>query len=128
LIKNLPVEEPIMLSPSKNDSKILAAISYLFGTIVSLIIYLLAKEDKWLRFHALQALVFDIAFVAVYMVIVVLAFATTFATMGVGLICVLPLFLVIPAYMLAKLWWAYRSFKGEHFETPYISDIVKKNL
>lgn len=116
-----------MLSPSKKDSKILASISYVFGSFVSLLIYLLVKDDKWLRYHALQSLLFDIAFYAVYLVLFIFAFVAAFATFGVGAICAIPIFIILPVYFIVKIWWAYRVFQGEHFEAPYLAKIIKEH-
>lgn len=116
-----------MLAPSKKDSPILAAVSYFFGSLISLIIYLLEKEDKWLRFHALQSLLFDIAFYVVYLVLFALAFVAIFATLGIGIICIFPVFLIFPVYFILKIWWAYRAYKGDYFEVPYLAKIIKEH-
>lgn len=117
-----------MLTPSRKDSNILAALAYFLSMIVALIIYLVEKEDKWLKFHALQALLFDLAYGAVFFVVFVIGWVVAFATFGLGIFCILPVFALIPFVIIYRLYLAYRAFKGEYFEIPLIGPLVLKNI
>ncbi len=117
-----------MLAPSKKDSTILAALSYALGLVVSLIIYLLEKEDKWVRFNALQALCFDLAFSAVFFAVFAVAWIFAIITLGIGIICVFPVFLIAPLAFILRLWWAYRALKGDYFELPIIGKFVLSHV
>lgn len=117
-----------MLSPSKKDSPLLAAIAYPLGLIAALLVYLMEKEDKWVRFHALQALIFDLVFGAAYLVIFFFVWIFALVTFGLGALCVFPIFLVFPLVFLLRLWWAYRAYNGEYFEIPYIGEMAAKHI
>lgn len=107
------------LAPMKNDSRLLAAITYVLGLVVGLLIYLLEKEDKWVRFHAIQSIIFHLAWSVVFFVVFIVVWVGAIATMGAGALCMILLFPLVFAVFLANLWFAYRAFKGEYFEIPF---------
>ncbi|MFN7991356.1 MAG: DUF4870 domain-containing protein [Candidatus Micrarchaeia archaeon] len=115
-----------MLSPSKKDSPVLAALAYGLGTVIAVIIYLVGKEDKWVKFNALQALLFDLAFGIVFIGFFIVAWVLTIVTFGIGAICIIPLILLVPLVLIIRLWLAYRAFKGEYFELPAIGQFALK--
>jgi uncharacterized membrane protein len=117
-----------MLTPAKKDSNILAALGYLLSLFVALIIYLLEKEDKWLKFHALQAVVFDLAYSAVFIVLMILGWVITIATFGLGVFCILPVFALIPVAFIYRIYIAYRAFRGDYFEIPLVGPLVLKHI
>jgi uncharacterized membrane protein len=117
-----------VLNPTKKDSNILAALCYPLSLIVALIIYLVEKEDKWLKFHALQAIVFDLAYTAVFFVVFIFGWIFAFITFGLGIICILPIFALIPLVIIYRFYLAYRAYKGEYFEIPLIGQMVLKNI
>ncbi|HSB46387.1 MAG TPA: DUF4870 domain-containing protein [Candidatus Bilamarchaeum sp.] len=117
-----------MLSPARKDSNILAALSYALSLVVALIVYLIEKEDKWLKFHALQAMLFDLAYTAAFFVIFILGWIFAFVTFGLGVFCILPVFALIPLVFIYRLYLAYRAFKGEYFELPMIGQLVLKHV
>jgi uncharacterized membrane protein len=117
-----------MLKPAKKDSNILAALAYILSMFVALIIYLIEKEDKWLKFHALQAIVFDLVYSAIFFVLMIVSWVIAFATFGLGIFCILPVFALIPIAFIYRIYIAYRAFKGEYFEIPMIGEFVLKHI
>src|SRR6266850_6317733 len=63
------------------EPNIAAALSYIW--IVGVIFYLLEKENRFIRFHAMQSILFGIANSLTMMVLAVVAFVLTFA-FGLG--------------------------------------------
>src|SRR5882672_7805852 len=63
------------------DPKVAAAISYIW--IVGLIFFFIEKENKFVRFHAMQSILFGIANSVIMMVLAVVAVILTFA-FGIG--------------------------------------------
>lgn len=112
---------PASIAPGKKDSVLLAALSYLFGPIVALLIYLVGKEDRWVRFHCLQALGLELAYAALFVV----AGAGTIVTLGIAAPFT---FLLLPATILVRVWCAYRAYHGDYFELPYIGIIAASHV
>jgi len=85
---------------------------YLFGFITGLVFYLVEKENKFVRFHAMQSiLVFGALFVAGFLIL---------------LIPVLNI-----AFLLAQtaLWiiLMVMAYQGETFKLPIVGDIAQRN-
>ena len=98
---------------------ILAAVCYLpipyIGWLAPVIIFLVEK-DKFVRFHAAQALVFMIA-----------ATILTFA-MVASIILALLVPLVLLAAFLVELYMAYQAYLGKEYMFPKVGEFVKKQL
>ena len=105
--------------PAGQDSALLSALSYIFF-IVAVLVYMIKKEDKIARLHAVQAMLMDVAFMVFWFI----GFAITFVSFFTF---VLP-FILIPLMMLAmlcytayKLYLAWKAYNGESIVIPVIT-------
>ncbi len=92
-MQNQPPNQPSYETPVTNlppgaqktgsglEPNIAAALSYIF--IVGVIFYLMEKENGFIRFHAMQSILFGIANTVIMMVLVVIGVILTFA-FGIG--------------------------------------------
>ena len=101
---------------------VVAHISFFLGgmgfLVVPLVIYLLKKDNFFIRYHARQALVAHL----ILLVISVIVGITSFLLVGLILIPVLViLFLLL---IITSLIASYKSLKGELYEYPLIQPIV----
>ncbi len=120
------------------DPKIAAAISYIW--IVGIIFFILEKENKFVRFHALQSILFGVAnslimfLLAIIAVVLSIAFGIGGALVGgpmeslisllVGLIWLL--FWLIALLMFAGLIFAaVKAYQGQKFKLPIIGNIAE---
>jgi uncharacterized membrane protein len=125
------------------DPKIAAAISYIW--IVGLIFYFIEKENRFVRFHAMQSILFGIANTLIMGVLVVIATILTFAfgiggtivgggigtVIGLLVWLVWLLFWVIAMVLLVGLIFAaVKAYQGQMFKLPvigkYAEQIVNK--
>jgi uncharacterized membrane protein len=94
-----------------------ALLSYLLGFITGILFYFfLEKENKFVRFHAMQSIVVSAAFFVAQIIlgmIPVLGWVLSFL-IGIGGF-ILWIVLMIKAY------------QGEYFKLPYAGDIAEKN-
>ena len=121
------------LQPKQKDSAILAALPYILGWIVGLLIYLIAKEDKYARYHALQAILFGICLSLATAVIILLGFVIYIpvfvVTFGLSNCIVIPLFFLLVFCLLAvNLYFAYLAYKGKAFMLPFIGKIALDHI
>ena len=111
--------EVIDIEPQENDSRMLGALAYagaiFIGFLAPLLIYLLAREDRFAKFHALQSLILSVVLFVVIMIVAVF-------TLGLGLLLLVPLYLVLYLYL------AYLAYQGQAFSVPYVTDFVLKNI
>ncbi len=89
---------------------------YILGFITGILFLLLEKENKFVRFHAMQSIVLSI-------VIIVFNFV-------VGLIPVVNMLMLIlwPVELLLVLFLMYKAYLGEKYKLPTIGDFAEKQL
>lgn len=114
------------LKPMKKDAPLLAAAPYVLSFLIGALVYLIEKEDRFVKFHALQAILFHLAFTAVYTLLFIVVWVGAFFI--VGFICLPFLFLLVGAYFIADIWLAYRAYKGEYFELPVIGEFAARHV
>jgi len=93
------------------DANLAAAISYVFGWLSGLIFFIVEKENVFVRFHAMQSILFSVA----WTILVVLLAITV-----VGPALVSLLFFVFWIILIIK------AFQGEEFKLPVIGDMAEK--
>lgn len=93
-----------------------AGLSYLLGVITGIIFYVLEKENKFVRFHAMQSIIFCGAWIVlnvVLMIIPVLGWILAALINVAGVI----LWLIV----------LLKAFSGEQYKLPVIGDLAEKN-
>ncbi|MBD3397780.1 DUF4870 domain-containing protein [Candidatus Micrarchaeota archaeon] len=124
-----PVEKKPAAPPTGggNESNLLAAAGYIVG-LIAIIMYLVKKEDKFLRFHAMQSILLWVgAFVVAFVLWILSAVIGMVPVIGV-LGCVFG-FLGLAIWLVAvvaALYCAYKAFEGEKYELPYIGPMARK--
>lgn len=92
------------------------ASSYMFAFVAPIVIMVVFQEkSKYIKYHAIQALVFQAAFLAVNVVVLPVV---SFVTCGVGAVLYLPA-LCLPLY------GAYLSWTGQWNGMPGLSNFGK---
>ncbi|MDY6911523.1 MAG: zinc-ribbon domain-containing protein, partial [Chloroflexota bacterium] len=56
------------------DPKVAGLLCYLFGWISGLIFFLIEKEDRFVRFHAMQSIALCVVLIPVYILISIISF------------------------------------------------------
>ena len=126
-------------SSSGLEPNIAAALSYIW--IVGVIFYLMEKENSFIRFHAMQSILFGVANTVIMMVLVIAGFIMTFA-FGIGgamvggavgtlvslLIWVIwLLFWLIGIALFATLIFAaVKAYQGNKFKLPIIGNMAER--
>ena len=121
------------------DPKIAAALSYIW--IVGLIFFFIEKENRFVRFHALQSIIFGIANIVIMGVLAVLAVILTFA-FGIGGAIVggalgslvsllvwlvwLIFWLLGLVFLIALIFTAVKAYQGQKFKLPIIGNMAEK--
>lgn len=115
------------------DANLAAAIGYPIG-ILGLINFLIDKENKFVKFHGIQSVLYSvgisIVFTVVWLVLMILTFALAAVSevLGVlmGVIMTL-LFLVFFLAIVGGLFYAaYKAYQGQIFKMPIVGNIAEK--
>lgn len=93
------------------EEKVAGALCYVLFWLSGLVFLLAEKENKTIRFHALQSLIF---FGGLHILIV----------LSLGIL--LPLVLVVG--FIGWLYSIYKAYNGEDFELPLAGKLAKKQL
>lgn len=105
------MNEPISSPDITQDDKLWAALGY---PIFIIAIIVLLMEDKkrrpFIKFHAVQALVFNLA---LFVIVALLSVTVILACLA-------------PFLWFVTLWPAYEAYQGKYLNLPVITDFIKK--
>ncbi len=109
------------------DSNMLAALGYLIG-ILAIIMYFVKKEDRFVRFHAIQSVFLWVGYCIVAVALTVVAFVMSFIPVLQVLACIpgALTFIVLLVTGIAALYAAYKVFNGVDYELPQIGAMARK--
>jgi uncharacterized membrane protein len=100
------------------DANIAAALSYLVGFVTGLIFLLVEKENKFVRFHAMQSTLF---FIGIVLVNILLQIIPIMGTLVV-------LFVVMPVSAALWLLLMYKAFHGQEFKLPLVGQMAADRI
>lgn len=100
------------------DANLAAALSYLVGFVTGAIFLVMEKENRFVRFHALQSTLVFAGIVALDILLQIVPI--------VGALLVV--FLVIPASAILWLLLMFKAYQGEEFKLPVIGQIAADRI
>jgi len=99
------------------DPKIAGLLCYLVGFITGIVFLVIEKENKDVRFHAMQStMVFGGIFVLI------------FVLMWVPIIGWLINLLLAPVSLILWIMLMFQAFQGKRFKLPVVGDLAEKQL
>lgn len=101
------------MATTKSNENILGAVAYLLGWVTGIVLLLVEKENKFVRFHAMQS--------------TILFGALTLIGFVPFIGWILAPILAIPAFIL-WLFLMWKAFNGESYKVPYVGDFAEKQL
>ena len=115
------------------DANLAAAIGYPIG-ILGLINFLIDKENKFVKFHGIQSVLYSvgitIVFTVVWLVLMILTFALAAVSDVLGALMGVIMTLLFLAFFLAiiggLLYAAYKAYQGQIFKLPIVGNIAEK--
>lgn len=97
------------------DENVAGLFSYLLGFITGIIFFILEKESKFVKFHAMQSIILSAALTVLYGIL------DFIPIIGWIILLILPLITMI-------LWIVLmiKAYKHEYFKLPIIGDLAEK--
>lgn len=98
------------------DANVAALLSYIAGAITGIIFFVIEKENKFVRFHAMQSIILFGGLFVLQMALVFTVFL---------------IFLVPILNIAALIFWVIlmiKAYQGETFKLPVIGDIAEKQI
>ncbi|MCL4360535.1 DUF4870 domain-containing protein [Patescibacteria group bacterium] len=105
------------MAEAKGNENLMAAAAYLLGFVTGIIILLIEKQSKFVRFHAMQS---TILFGGIFVANIVLGFIPILGWI-VGLVLSLVAFIL----WIVLMW---KAFQGEMYKVPYVGDMAAQQL
>lgn len=99
------------------QANLAALLSYLLGFITGIIFYVVEKDNKFVRFHAMQSIM---TFGALFVLNTILVFVPV---IGWGLMSIVSMAtLILWIILMAK------AYQGEKFKLPIVGDMAEKQI
>lgn len=102
---------------SKGNENLMGAASYLLGFVTGIVMLLIEKQSKFVRFHAMQS---TMLFGGVFIANIALGFIPLLGWL-VGLVLSFATFIL----WLVCMW---KAFQGEMYKVPFVGDLAEKQL
>jgi uncharacterized membrane protein len=98
------------------DENVAGALTYLLGFITGIVFLIVEKDNKFVRFHAMQSTITFGAFFAIYIVLTITL---------IGAILILPLMLV---QLVVWVLLMVKAFGGQMYKLPIVGDMAEKQI
>lgn len=116
------------------DENVAALLSYIFGWISGLVFFLIEKDSRLVRFHAMQSILLNavavVVGIALWVVWVLgtIIFATISDVLGslVGLVLGLLIFVFWIGILIALVMCLIKAFQKQYFKLPVIGNFAEK--
>lgn len=107
------------------DANVTALLGYPIG-IVALISVFIEKDNKFVRFHAIQSLLFWAVAIVLWVALVFVMIFLAFVSGALATLFWLLLMLVGLGVFAGVIFLGYKAFQGETFKLPVIGDMAEK--
>jgi uncharacterized membrane protein len=96
------------------DANVAAALSYLVGFVTGIIFLFVEKENRFVRFHAMQS---TLVFAGIVVIDILVKIVPFFGALVV-------VFVIIPASAVLWLLLMYKAYQGEEFKLPVVGQFA----
>ena len=103
------------------DQKLAVLFTYIFGWIGALVFYLVEKNNKFVRFSAMQSIMMNAVWITLVITLSVLSSVPVF-----GFVFSILSYLTSIAFVTAIVFLAISGFKGEKIKLPILGDFAEQ--
>jgi uncharacterized membrane protein len=116
------------------DENIAALLSYVFGWVSGLIFFLIEKDSRLVRFHAMQSLLFNVSFgviglvlwIIVAVLLVISSQISGVVSTLISLIATLVWIALVVGILIGWILCLIKAFQGQYFKLPIIGNFAEK--
>ena len=101
-------------SSTSIEPNLAAALSYLVGFVTGIIFLVVEKENRFVRFHAMQS---TLLFAGIVLVDILLQIVPILGALVVFLV-------VLPASAILWLFMMFKAYQGEEFKLPLVGQMA----
>src|SRR5215510_9582041 len=100
------------------DANLAAALSYLVGFVTGIIFLLVEKDNRFVRFHAMQS---TLVFAGIVLAEILLQIVPLLGALAV-------IFVVVPASAALWLFLMFKAYQGEEYKLPFVGEIAAERI
>jgi uncharacterized membrane protein len=116
----IPQQEPTSMGMTQNTA---AGLSYILGWVTGLIFFLMEKQNRFVRFHAMQSIIFFGVLTALWIVIGIISRVLPLGlSAAVGCLWLVVLLAAFVVWILLLV----NAFQGKYFKLPVIGDYAER--
>ena len=116
------------------DENIAALLSYIFGWVTGLIFFLIEKDSRLVRFHAMQSILLNVLLVFLWFVVWIVTVVLWVAAAAIGdvvgaIVSILSTLIFVVfgvAALIAVILCLVKAFQGQYFKLPIIGNFAEK--
>lgn len=116
------------------DENVAALLSYIFGWISGLIFFLMEKDSRLVRFHAMQSILFNVSMFVIVFVFWILTFILVMVGAAIGdvlgtifgLLSTLLWLVFFVGILIAWILCLVKAFQSQYFKLPVIGNFAEK--
>ena len=126
----VPFPSPANTEPKTMDTNLVGALAYFAGFVTGIIFLVMDpyKSNSFVRFHAFQSIFFNIAWVAFWIVWMILSAVLTPLTAGAFGLISIPLMLIFTVAGFGLwLFLMYQAYQQKLFKLPIVGNFAAQN-
>lgn len=113
-------------SGSGLEPNVAALLAYLFLLLGGIVFILIEKENKFVRFAAMQSIILGIVWSLIWFVLPILIGAVAIATAGIGSVIALLIPLISLGFLIIWIILMVKAYQNQEWELPVIGKIARK--
>jgi uncharacterized membrane protein len=116
------------------DENLAALLSYVFGWISGLIFFLIEKDSRLVRFHAMQSILLSGTVSVIAIAIWVLSLINVFVigsisgilSLLISVVVGLVAFVLFIGFFIAAIMCLVKAYQGQYFKLPFFGNMAEK--
>ncbi len=106
------------------DENVAGALCYVLGFLTGIVFYVMEKDSKFVKFHAVQSIAVFLPLMVLNWIISSMLWSFSFSMMGlIGIISSIISLVALILWIILIL----KAYQGEKYKLPIVGDIAEKN-
>jgi uncharacterized membrane protein len=106
------------------DANVAALLSYLFGGVGGLVFFLIEKESRFVRFHAMQSIMLNVGVIVVFIALTIVNVMLAFVSATLAGLFSLLWFVVMLGFLGLAILCMVKAFQNQEFRLPVVGDMA----
>jgi len=108
------------------DANVAALLAYVLTWVTGLVFFLIEKENRFVRFHAMQAILFGAGLTVISIVLSVVLGVITYISWILGMLASLAWLVFSVVFLIGWVMCMVKAYQGKMFKLPVIGDMAEK--